>query len=234
MTGQSLYKSLLGQEWVKLLSDYLLTKDLERIGGYISKQRGSGVSIIPPAGNNITFRVFNMLPPERVKVIILGQEPYSQDNPIVATGIAFDSTNIHAPDSAVRNIINEIIREYPQKITLDRGDLSYLVKQGVFLSNTALTVVANRPNSHQALWKNFTIGWIKALQNTRDKVWLLMGKEAQAYSVHINNPSHYVIKVSHPDQQTVSKALPIPFENSDCFKIINRELLARNINAINW
>lgn len=234
MTGQSFYNSLIGESWANLMSEYLVTKDLERIANYISKQRSNGVSIIPPAGNNVTFKVFNMLPPERVKVVILGQDPYPQDDPIIATGIAFDCANTHVPQPSLRNIINEIVREYPQKITLDRGDLSYLVKQGVFLANTALTVEADKPNSHKALWKNFTIGWIKALQNMQDKVWLLMGREAQAYSMYITNPSHYIVKTSHPSPLGVSKAAPIPFENSDCFKIINRELLARNINSINW
>jgi uracil-DNA glycosylase len=226
--------SMLGDGWGELLQNYYTVEELLHIAHRIGLERRKGVEVLPPQGSDLFFKIFKLLPPERIKVVILGQDPYPQTNPMVMTGIAFDCSTTHVPQPSLRNIIDEIIKEYPSKLKLDRANLMYLVKQGVFLVNTSLSVVANKPNSHKPLWKDFTLAWIKALQELNDKVWLLMGRDAQSYKQYITNPSHYIVETSHPSPLGVDKPAPIPFRGSNCFKEINEQLLALNKNKVNW
>lgn len=228
------YKELLGKEWAELLKDYLASGDLGKIATQIKKERLSGVNVLPPEGSDMFFKIFKLLQPDRIKVIWINQDPYPQDKPLVMTGIALDCSNTTIVQPSLANVINEIEREYPQKLNLDRSNLKYLVDQGVFLVNTALSVIENKPGSHAKLWANFTTNWIKALQTYNDKVWLLAGREAQSYKKLITNPSHFILETSHPSPLGATKEAPIAFLGSDCFKILNEQISARNRNPINW
>lgn len=228
------HKVLLGEEWADILKEYLATEDLINIATWIRRERLAGINVLPPEGSDMFFRIFKLLQPSKIKVVWINQDPYFQDKPLVMTGIALDCSNTTVVQPSLANVIKEINREYPQKLNIDRGNLKYLVDQGVFLVNTALSVIENKPGSHAKLWDKFTTAWIKALQEYGDKVWLLAGRHAQQYKPLITNKSHFVIETSHPSPLGATQEAPIPFLGSDCFKIMNEELLARNKNKINW
>lgn len=227
-------KDLFGEKWAKVLEGYVSEELLYKISGLIKLDRNRGYNVLPPEGSDLFFRVFNLVDPDYVKLIWIGQDPYPQDKPLIMTGIAFDCSNTITIQPSLANIIKEIQREYPDKFNIDGGDLMYLVKQGVFLINSALSVIENKPGSHTKIWEPFTIAWIKALQQLNDKVWLLCGRDSQQYKHLIINPSHAIIETSHPSPLGATKAAPIPFLGSNCFRQINEELEARNRNLINW
>lgn len=228
----STFSGLVGEEWATVLKDYFNTKDLELIAGMIEAQRKQGKHIMPPKGSDKFFKVFKMLQPSQIKIVWINQDPYPQ--PGVMTGIALDCSESFTPQPSLVNVIKEIEAEYPENYVINRYDLHYLVEQGVFLVNTALSVEINNPGSHMTLWSVFTSAWIKALQNYNDKVWLLAGKQAQGFKSRITNPSHYIFETSHPSPLGATKPAPIPFLGSNCFIALNEQLSARNKKEIFW
>ena len=116
-------------------------------------------------------------------------------------------------------------------------DLSYLIKQGVFLINTALSIRQGIPESHLLLWRPFTEYWIRQFVSKYNNiVWLLWGTKAHAYSSLITNTTHKVIKTSHPSPLGATKQgsnYPA-FLGSKCFIETNEFLNAVNKQQINW
>lgn len=226
-----MYKETFGEEWNELLKDYLEDEEFIDIGINLMNQYAIE-DIIPTIGSDLYFKVFKDLQPSKIKVIILGQDPYPQRG--VYTGYAFDNANSEKLSPSLRNIFKEIDRTYPEnehELILDRWDLSRWVKQGVFLVNTALSVIEGSPGSHIELWRPFTIEWIKRLSSYRnDLIWLLWGAQAQEFTKYINNPSHYIINTGHPSPLNTTN----PFVGSGCFIECNQELVARNKKEILW
>lgn len=217
------YSSLFGNEWYSILKDYLESEEFNNIGVELNREIRY---VIPPHGSPLFFKIFKDLQPSDIKLVVLGQDPYPQRG--IYTGYAFDNANSSKLSPSLRNIFKEINRTYQG---LDDWDLSRWVKQGVFLVNTALSVVENSPDSHTALWKDFTIKWIQLLSEHRnDLIWLLMGSKAQNFAQYINNPSHYIIRTGHPSPlNTVN-----PFVGCNCFVEINEQLKGLNKTEIIW
>lgn len=144
----------------------------------------------------LLFNAFNITPMHRVRVVILGQDPYHDDVNGVprAMGLAFSSPhNMNIPPS-LRNIFKEIKRTYPDFIIPTHGDLTNWARQGVLLLNTSLTVLPNKPNSHKDLWKPFIINVLRELSNY-NCIYLLWGNEAQKYREYITGT---VLTAGHP------------------------------------
>ncbi|MFW5889290.1 MAG: uracil-DNA glycosylase [bacterium] len=226
-----MYDKLFGKEWYEILKDYLYSEEFKNIGLEVSKQYESE-KVLPPKGSPLYFKIFKDLQPSKIKVIILGMDPYPQEG--IYTGYAFDNANSTKLSPSLRNIFKEIERTYPEnkeELILDGWDLKRWVVQGVFLINTALTVIENSPGSHLALWRPFTIEWIKRLSEYRnDLIWLLWGSKAHDFSQYINNPSHYIIKTGHPSPLNRSN----PFIGSNCFVEANEQLKGLNKTEILW
>lgn len=222
---------LFGEEWSLVLNSYLKSNSFINIGTILNQEYESNI-IIPNKGSPLFFKVFKDLQPSKIKVVILGQDPYPQEG--VYTGYAFDNANSLELSPSLRNIFREINRSFPIKdelFLMDDWDLSRWVRQGVFLVNTALTVIKDKPGSHLSLWKPFTIEWIKRLSEYKDDlIWMLWGNKAQEFEQYINNKTNIVIKAGHPSPLNTS----VPFIGSDCFVRCNEELLARNKYSILW
>jgi len=155
--------NLFGEEWYKLLKNCLESDEFTDIGISLNYQYAIE-DIIPPIKSPLFFKAFKDLQPSKIKICILGQDPYPDITQygMTYTGYAFDNANSMKLSPSLRNIFKEIDRTYPENQysleygNLDRWDLSRWVRQGVFLVNTALSVIKDTPGSHIELWRPFT------------------------------------------------------------------------------
>lgn len=161
----------------------------------LHKEKAEGIQIFPP-GKDI-FKAFELTPVEKVKVVILGQDPYHGYGQ--AMGLSFSvPSDIPAPPS-LKNIFKEIESELGIKMS-GRPDLTSWAKQGVLLLNSVLTVRAGAAASHSSIgWQEFTdavISYISA--NCSGVVFLLWGNYARSKKPLIDTSRHYVLEAAHP------------------------------------
>lgn len=180
-----------------------------------------------PDYDNI-FNAFNLTKLEDVKVVILGQDPYHNDNE--AHGLAFSVLTDYNPPS-LKNIYKEMESDLSVRLN-QNGDLTYLAKQGVLLLNTTLTVRHNEPLSHAKRgWEEFTDNAIKLLnQEPRPIVFILWGNNAIKKTKLLNNPNHLIITSPHPSPLGAYRG----FFGSKPFSKTNDFLRKNNIKEINW
>lgn len=181
-----------------------------------------------PQGSNI-FRAFNLCPFDKVKVVILGQDPYH--TPGVADGLAF-STPPHNPiPPSLRNIYKEMAMDL-QVETPSNGDLTHWAKEGVFLLNTQLTVRIGQANSHLRLgWPLFTDDVISCLSSKKEHlVFILWGSNAARKKNLIDTGKHLVLSSVHPSPLSASRG----FFGSKPFSQTNYFLLTHNLQPIRW
>ncbi|MFP4286406.1 MAG: uracil-DNA glycosylase [Candidatus Izemoplasmataceae bacterium] len=174
------------------------------------------------------FKALSLTPFERVKIVIIGQDPYHQENQ--AMGLAFSvKKGITIPPS-LRNIYKELASDLG--ITPpNHGDLTAWAKEGVLLINTTLTVEQSRPLSHVNLgWERFTDAIILALnQKQTPVVYLLWGKHAQSKSKLISN-KHLVLKAPHPSPLSAHRG----FFGCRHFSKANAFLIDKGIEPVNF
>ena len=152
--------------------------------------------VIYPDYNKI-YAALNLTPLEKVKVVIIGQDPYH--TPGFANGLAFSvNDGVEIPKSLI-NIFKEINSEIGLLMP-NSGNLQNWAENGVLLLNRILTVEKGKPLSHQNIgWEIFTDNILKLLNKQNQKiVFLLFGKVAESLKVYLNNPNHLVLTTSHP------------------------------------
>lgn len=181
-----------------------------------------------PKWDNI-FQAFSLTGFDKVKVIILGQDPYHQPNQ--AHGLAFSVLPKVPLPSSLRNIFQEL----KDDLGIDNGDNGYLIdwaKQGVFLLNTALTVRYNNANSHsQYNWYLFTDNVLQYLNEKKEHlVFILWGNNARLKKQLINSDKHLIIESPHPSFFSANKG----FFGSKPFSKTNSWLITMNQKPINW
>lgn len=175
------------------------------------------------------FHALDACPVGRVKVVILGQDPYH--GKAQAHGLSFSvQKGVRQPPS-----LQNIMKELKSDLGIDspaHGDLSDWVKQGVLLLNAALTVEAGKPGSHQGKgWERFTDAIIKILSEHREHlVFVLWGKYAQQKEALIDTSKHLVIKSAHPSPYSASAG----FFGSKPFSKTNAYLRQHGIEPIRW
>lgn len=182
-----------------------------------------------PAGSNI-FAAFDRTPFDKVKVVILGQDPYHE--PGQAHGLCFSVPNgIQVPPSLV-NIIKEINSDLGVNIPTDRGNLEGWADQGVLLLNATLTVRAHQAGSHQHHgWETFTDAAISALSQQRSGiVFLLWGSFAIAKSQLIDKSKHFVLTAPHPSPLSAYRG----FFGCKHFSQCNAILQQQGLTPIDW
>lgn len=180
-----------------------------------------------PSKENI-FRAIQEVPPENVKAVIVGQDPYHEKGQ--ANGFAFAvNKGVRTPPS-LANIFKEIKLEYG-KMPTDTTLVEW-VKQGVLLLNTTLTVSKGNANSHVKIgWKDITNGIIKILNSMPQHiVYLLWGNSAQQFKQVLNNPRQLVLSTSHPSPLSVHRG----FLGCGHFKKANEYLEKCGLKGINW
>ena len=177
---------------------------------------------------NDIFRAFAKTPLNKVKVVILGQDPYHEVNQ--AHGLAFSVLCSKLPPSLV-NIYKEMSTDLNVTVNQD-GNLDYLAKQGVLLLNTILTVRNGQALAHKNFgWETFTDNVIKHL-NTLEQpiVFILWGSNAISKKKYLNNPKHYIISSAHPSPLSSYRG----FFGSRPFSRTNEFLINNGVEPINW
>lgn len=181
-----------------------------------------------PAPENL-FRAFESTPFDAVRVVILGQDPYH--GPGQAHGLCFSVPRGVANPPSLKNIFKEI--ETDQEIKMSgSGDLSPWTKQGVFLLNATLSVLANQAGSHQHKgWETFTDAVIKTLSEKKaGLVFLLWGSYAQSKEYLIDSRKHLVLKSPHPSPLSAYRG----FFGCKHFSKTNTYLQKKNQVKITW
>ncbi len=181
-----------------------------------------------PPGNKI-FSAFNHTPFDKVKVVILGQDPYHGEGQ--AHGLSFSvPEGIGKPPSLV-NIFKEIHADLGLPIPTS-GNLEKWADQGVLLLNATLTVRANLAGSHQKRgWENFTDAAIKKLSEKRENlVFILWGRFAQNKEVLIDANKHLILKAAHPSPFSAYNG----FFGCKHFSKTNEYLRSKGIGEIDW
>ncbi|KKP66521.1 MAG: Uracil-DNA glycosylase [Candidatus Roizmanbacteria bacterium GW2011_GWA2_35_19] len=182
--------------------------------------------IFPPPKN--IFRAFDLCPFDKVKVVIVGQDPYHGDGQ--ANGLSFAVGKDIALPPSLKNIFKEINSDLG--ITpFENGDLSRWATQGVLMLNSVLTVAANQPTSHKAKgWEIFTDAIIKQLNEKRENiVYMLWGKYAQVKGEVIDNNKNLVLISGHPSPYSANL-----FFGHHHFSKCNEYLISHRINLIDW
>lgn len=153
-------------------------------------------TVYPP--KSLILNAFDQTPYDKVKVVILGQDPYY--NPGQAMGMSFSVNKGVAVPKSLQNMFKEIADDIGRPSAIEGGDLTPWARQGVLLLNTVLTVVAGQPNSHKGVgWETFTDAVINKL-NSRNTptVFFLWGRNALDKRALITNPTHLVLTAAHP------------------------------------
>lgn len=176
------------------------------------------------------FRAFEMCPPKKVKVLILGQDPYHGPNQ--AHGLAFSVNKGQKIPPSLRNIFKELHTDLGASIP-NHGDLSAWAEQGVLLMNCSLTVRAAEAGSHQQLgWQEITKKVFETLAlDKTPKVFILWGKWAQAYTALFpEEHPHCILSSAHPSPLSARHG----FFGSKPFSKCNAFLKTKGINPIDW
>ena len=175
------------------------------------------------------FNAFELTPLSKVKVVILGQDPYH--NVGQAHGLCFSvKPEVEIPPSLV-NIYRELHDDLGCYIP-NNGYLVKWAKQGVLLLNTVLTVQAHRANSHRGIgWEEFTDAAIRAVnEEDRPIVFILWGRPAQMKAGMLNNPKHLILKAPHPSPLSADRG----FFGSRPFSQTNAFLEAPGVEPVDW
>lgn len=192
------------------------------------KAEYSRVVVYPPADD--IFNAFHFTPLHKVKVLILGQDPYHNVNQ--AHGLCF-SVPADQPEipPSLQNIYKELHDDLGLKIP-NHGYLRKWAEEGVLLLNTVLTVQAHQANSHQGKgWEQFTDAVIQAVnREDRPIVYLLWGKPAQSKIPMLTNPKHLILKAPHPSPLSAYRG----FFGCRHFSKANAFLEEHGVEPIDW
>lgn len=216
-------------EWLEAITFFRSSK-FKEIAGFLTEEKKQGKIILP--NNDEILKAFELTPLEKVKVVVLGQDPYPTANPKHAMGLAFSVPSGTKPlPKSLLNIGKELETEFwgERKI---RGDLSPWAKQGVLLLNTSLTVVAGQPGSHSGIgWSALTNEVIRFLNDYKENlVFVLWGKHAQNKGMFIDRTKHHVIESPHPSPLSAHRG----FFGSKPFTRTNQYLIEHDIEPISW
>ena len=211
--------------WKEALREEFLSEYFAKIKENLLAAKAREI-VYPPG--NLIFNAFNLTPFERVRAVILGQDPYHGAHQ--AMGLSFSVPHgVRIPPSLV-NIYKEIKSDLGISEPAS-GDLSYWAKQGVLLLNASLSVGANRANSHSGFgWQIFTDAVIKILSARRQSlVFMLWGNFAKAKSALIDAQKHLILTAAHP-----SPLAGGAFFGCRHFSKCNEYLRAHGMGEIDW
>ena len=182
-----------------------------------------------PKGNNI-FRAFDECPFQKLKVIIIGQDPYHGDNQ--ANGLCFSVNNGIDNPPSLKNIFHELNNNIIEN-KRENSDLVDWSNQGVLLLNSVLTVRRKFPGSHRYIgWETFTDNVIKTIsKKKKNLVFMLWGNYAKNKEKHIFDNKHLILKSGHPSPLSANKGYW--FGNNHFIKC-NEFLINNKISPIKW
>lgn len=216
----------LEESWYEALKNEFESSYFVGIKTFLIEEKRHYV-VYPPS--NLIFNAFNLTPFDKVKVVILGQDPYH--NVGQAHGLAFSVPDgIQIPPS-LQNIFKELNNDIGMPIP-QSGNLENWAKEGVLLLNASLTVRANMAASHARIgWQQFTDAAIRALSEKKEHlVFILWGNYAIAKENLIDHSKHLVLKTVHPSPLSASRG----FFGCHHFSQTNQYLISNDIQPIRW
>lgn len=215
----------LPDDWYEVLRDELVQDYYHKLVSFVCAERRS--AIVFPAETDV-FRALFAVPFSRVRVLVLGQDPYHGDGQ--ADGLCFSVRRGTKPPPSLRNIFKELQADLGVPIPC-HGDLTDWTRQGVLLLNAVLTVRKGEAASHQGQgWERFTDAIIAKLDARKDPLcFCLLGAYARKKKAHIDLSKHGVFEAAHPSPLSQKK-----FFGSRPFSTINRALVERGLPAIDW
>jgi len=213
--------------WKEELKEEFNKDYFVKITDFLKTEKKAGKIIYPPG--KLIFNAFECTPFSKVKVVILGQDPYH--NTGQAHGLAFSVPDSVQPPPSLVNIFKEIHTDLDIAIPRS-GNLEKWAKQGVLLLNASLTVEAHLANSHSNIgWHQFTDAVIRHVSDDKEHVvFMLWGKFAQNKEVLIDKSKHLILKAAHPSPLSAYNG----FFGSQHFSKANNWLKEQGIKPIDW
>ncbi|MCO6484872.1 MAG: uracil-DNA glycosylase [Saprospiraceae bacterium] len=213
-------------EWKQVLAEEFAKPYFAQIRQHLLRDKAAGKTLFPPGGQ--IFRAFDMTPFSKVRVVILGQDPYHQ--PGQAMGLCFSVPKVIRPPASLVNIFKELQRDLGIPPP-GHGDLSHWAHQGVFLLNAILTVPQGEAGAHQRVgWQVFTDAVIRLLSEKKEGlVFLLWGNFARAKKALIDTQRHHVLEGVHPSPLAGNR-----FIGCGHFSATNRLLTSMGQPPIDW
>jgi uracil-DNA glycosylase len=213
--------------WKEVLKAEFSKPYFEQAALHIKTEKLQGKTIYPPG--SLLFNAFNTTPFDKVKVVILGQDPYH--GPGQAHGLCFSVQPGVPPPPSLVNIFKELQDDIGIPIP-DHGNLTHWAQQGVFLLNASLSVRAGEPMSHSKIgWAAFTDTVIKKIADLKSNVvFILWGKFAQEKRVLIDESKHCILRSVHPSPLSAYAG----FFGCKHFSKTNEYLVSKGIDPIDW
>ena len=214
----------LSTDWRELLLDI----DISSISEFYDKEVETfepDIKILPPLES--IFNCFSKFNKNDLKVVLLGQDPYINENQ--ANGLCFSVNNDIKMPPSLRNIFKEIKEEF--NVERNSKDLTDWAEQGVLLLNTALTVRQFNSNTHGKQWVNFTNKIIEYISDEMENiVFILWGNDAKKRKKFINENKHFILESVHPSPLSASRGF---FGNNHFIKV-NEYLEKIGKSSIKW
>ena len=200
----------------------------EKLNKFLNKEY-QDYTCYPP--RDLLFNAFKLTPLDKVRVVIVGQDPYHEPNQ--AMGLSFSvPKGVKVPPSLI-NIYKEIAQEYDCKMDFSSGDLTYLAKQGVLLLNSILSVRAHQALSHNIEeYRLFLARVLEVLDHQNQPiVFMLWGGPAKKLKAYLHNPTHLILECIHPSPLAANHG---GWFGNNHFKLANKYLENNKQKEIKW
>lgn len=217
----------LTNDWLEAISGEFQKPYYKELYSFVKEEYSSKV-IYPPSED--IFNAMHFTPLSKVKILILGQDPYHNENQAHGLSFSVPTTQKDIPPS-LQNIYKELNADMGCYIP-NNGYLKKWADQGILLLNTVLTVRAHQANSHQGKgWEQFTDAIIQAV-NAQDRpvVYMLWGRPAQTKIPMLTNPKHLILKAPHPSPLSAYRG----FFGCKHFSQANEFLVQHGMEPIDW
>jgi uracil-DNA glycosylase len=222
----NLNNKLKQSKWYNVIGSLINSSHFNDIVIHLKKEGKEGIAITPPP--NKLLSAFEKCPYDKLKVVIIGQDPYPQKG--VANGVAFCCSSSSKIEKSLRYINISLCDMYNLE-SLDLSDLTPWCNQGVLLLNAAFTCQVGKPGSHQSLWFNFTASLISTLSLAKPGlIYVFLGKESQKYSVLVDDKSK-CFHLPHPASAAYRGGR---WDYNHIWEKINDELRLQNKPLIQW
>ncbi|MFN5561055.1 MAG: uracil-DNA glycosylase [Opitutaceae bacterium] len=203
--------------WHPLLHAATQTPSFRALEAFLAAEAAEGQVVLPPPADR--FRALELTPPEAVRVVLLGQDPYP--TPGDAHGLCFSVTPDRRTPRSLRNVYRELATDVPGFRAPDHGHLEAWARRGLLMLNTVLTVRAHAAHSHRKQgWEDFTDHIIAALNaRTTPVVFLLWGNAAHAKADLVTADRHAIVRAAHPSPLSARH-----FLGCRCFSAVTQHL----------
>lgn len=227
---QKLYEKLKASGWGDKLKTFVLSSDFDKIIQKLEEDVNDGKRFVPQL--KYLFNAFQKCPYDKLKVVIVGQDPYPYLN--ISDGMAFSCSLKGKPEASLRYIFKEIqLSIYPDQPDIQfNPDLTRWSEQGILLLNSALTVPTGKPGYHQILWRPFMAFLFDILTcYNPGLIYVFMGKIAAQWAESIPDNNHKLF-TTHP--ASAAYANSERWECDDVFNKVNEILVKTNSEKIIW